>query len=337
VVEKSGVSIAPMESAVSQPQTTDVGLHWDGRSSLGRERGVGPVLVQALPASFHATGQPTTTLRAGRYWTTKQVHYAPASPSRAIAWAQEAVCTLFLLDPILLTGMTHGEISGATGDLVWVSWGEQPGSFAPSVRPALLVRTARKSTPAEHVTIVPSLTARDPLLQHIALVLRTTIEGEGAAAQLYAGVLANALAVHFLNSYDASQHAHREVAGGLSPYKLQRTTAYIRAHLAQELPLVTLAAVGQTSPAHFARLFKHTTGHTPHQYVITCRMEQAMQLLAETDVSLSEIGLQVGCADQSHFTALFRKHVAMTPKAYRDNSRAHSAAGYRCGEDSTDT
>jgi AraC family transcriptional regulator len=49
-------------------------------------------------------------------------------------------------------------------------------------------------------------------------------------------------------------------------------------------------------------------------------MEQAKVLLTETDASLSEIGLQIGCADQSHFTALFHKYVAMTPKAYRDNT-----------------
>jgi AraC family transcriptional regulator len=51
-------------------------------------------------------------------------------------------------------------------------------------------------------------------------------------------------------------------------------------------------------------------------------MDQAKQLLAETDVSLREIGLQVGCADQSHFTALFRSHVSLTPKAYRDHTKS---------------
>jgi AraC-like DNA-binding protein len=50
-------------------------------------------------------------------------------------------------------------------------------------------------------------------------------------------------------------------------------------------------------------------------------MEQAKRLLAETDMPLSEIALQIGCADQSHFTALFRKHVALTPKTYRDTTK----------------
>jgi AraC family transcriptional regulator len=110
------------------------------------------------------------------------------------------------------------------------------------------------------------------------------------------------------------------VTGGLSLYKLRRTIAYIKDHLEQDLSLVTLAAVGETSPAHFSRLFRRATGLPPHQYVIRCRMKRAKQLLAETDLPLSEIALQVGCADQSHFTALFRVHIALTPKAYRDHT-----------------
>ena len=112
--------------------------------------------------------------------------------------------------------------------------------------------------------------------------------------------------------------------GGLTPSKLHRTIAYIKAHLEQALSLLELAAVAQTSPTHFARLFKHATGLTPHRYVITCRMEQAKQLLAATDLPLSEIGLQVGCADHSHFSALLRQYVSTTPNAYRNTTRRTS-------------
>jgi AraC family transcriptional regulator len=71
------------------------------------------------------------------------------------------------------------------------------------------------------------------------------------------------------------------------------------------------------SPAHFARLFKQATGRTPHQYVLHCRLEHAKQLLAETTLPLSEIACQVGCADHSHLTRLFRRYVGLSPKAYR--------------------
>jgi AraC family transcriptional regulator len=165
---------------------------------------------------------------------------------------------------------------------------------------------------------VPHFHAHDPLLHHIALVLQATSTADSTAEGLYAEVLTNALAVHLLRRYAACRHTVPEMTGGLSPARLRRTIAYIQAHLEQELSLTTLAALVHLSPDHFARLFKQATGQTPHQYVLGCRIARAKQLLAETDVPLSAIGLQVGCTDQSYFTALFRKHVTMTPKAYRD-------------------
>ncbi len=194
---------------------------------------------------------------------------------------------------------------------------EQTASPTPAVHPVVMVQAPSASLQADHVTIVPDLPAHDPLLHHMALVLQAAVAAEGVADRLYAEVLADALAVHVLKRYAASRPVLPEETGGLAPYKLRRTIAYIQDHLEHELSLVELAAVAQTSPSHFARLFKCATGQTPHQYVITCRMEQAKRLLVETDIPLIDIASQVGCADHSHFTALFRQHVGTTPKVYR--------------------
>jgi AraC family transcriptional regulator len=155
----------------------------------------------------------------------------------------------------------------------------------------------------------------------MALVLWAAVEAEGVAGRLHAEVLANALAVHFLSRYAIGRSLDRALPDGLTPSKLHRTIAYIQAHLAHELALAELAAVAQMSPAHFARLFKQATGRTPHQYVIMSRIECAQRLLTETALSLSEIGDRIGSTDQSHFTALCRRHVATTPKVYRNTTR----------------
>jgi AraC-like DNA-binding protein len=117
-------------------------------------------------------------------------------------------------------------------------------------------------------------------------VLQIAVTAEGVAGQLYAAALTEALVMHFLRRYAASRPPQRQGTGGLAPSKLRRTIAYIRDHLEQALSQATLAAVAQTSPAHFARQFKRATGRTPHQYVITYRIEYAKRLLAETDVPL---------------------------------------------------
>jgi AraC family transcriptional regulator len=148
----------------------------------------------------------------------------------------------------------------------------------------------------------------------MALVLQAAVEAEDVAGGLYAEALANALAVHLLRRYAIGRHLDQSFHGGLTPGKLHRTLAYILAHLEHKLSLAELTTVAQISPAHFARLFKCATGQTPHQYVITCRMERAKQLLTETALPLQEVGARGGYADQSHFTALFRQYVATTPK-----------------------
>jgi AraC family transcriptional regulator len=224
---------------------------------------------------------------------------------------------ILYIAPMLLANAALAVISGVTGILVWLSREGQEVSRTPAVHPALLVQTASASPQQKCVELMLHLPADDPLRHHMDLVLQVTYAAGGGASRLYAEALADALASHFLRRYAACGHTSHEVSGGLSPAKLQRTLAYIRAHLAQELSLTTLATVVHLSPDHFARLFKQATGRTPHQYVLWCRMERAKQLLADTDVPLGMIGLQVGCTDQSAFTALFRKYVAMTPKAYR--------------------
>jgi AraC-like DNA-binding protein len=309
------------KKSVSRTMVTRATLQWDARSVVCRDMGPHPFSAPGQRSAFQAQGPPATVYRARPCWTTEAIGLVPAVSPLAIVWDQEAASMSFDLDPVLFHRPCRRGDPSATGQLVWVHWPEKAEALTPAVHPVLLIHAPDKSLQGERVRIVPSLRARDPLLHHIALVLQAAIEGEGVAGHLYAESLADALVVHFLRRYAAARPSLQEVTGGLSPYKLRRTLAYIQAHLAREVSLATLAAVAQTSPAHFARLFKHATGLAPHQYVITCRMAHAQQLLAETDLPLSEIGLQVGCADQSHFTALFRTHVGLTPKAYRDHTR----------------
>jgi AraC-like DNA-binding protein len=321
MAEKVSVARAMVANTTLLPQAARMTLHWDGRSGVCRQVEAQPLSAPVQQSSFQAKTQPATEHRARPYWTTSEICLVPALSPQMIEWEHEAAFVTFDLAPVLLADTAHEGIPRASGELVWVRWQEKTESPTPAVHPALMMHATYESLQAERITIVPCLKADDPLLQHMALVLQAAVEGEGVAGHLYAESLADALVVHFLRRYVAARQSMKELSGGLSAYKLRCTTAYIKAHLDQELSLATLAAISQTSPAHFARLFKHATGLPPHQYVITCRMEHAKQLLAETDVPLSEIGLQVGCADQSHFTALFRTHAFLTPKAFRDSTR----------------
>jgi len=318
MTEESSVSRTVVASATWLPQAAGATLQWDGRSDVCHDVEAQTVSEHVQPFSFRVKGPPTTAPRALPYWKTGEICRVPAFPQQAIAWDKEAARVIFALAPVLLADTAHGVIPRATGELVWVPLQEKTESPTPSVYPVLLGHAPCEMLQAEMVTIVPSFQVRDPLLHHIALVLQAAVDAEDEAGQLYAETLADALVVHFLRRYAAARPAQGEVSGGLAPYKLRRTLAYIQAHLEQKICLETLAAVAQMSLTHFAHMFKHATGLAPHQYVSLCRIEHAKQLLAETDLPLIDISAQVGCTDQSHFTALFRQYVATTPKAYRD-------------------
>ena len=107
------------------------------------------------------------------------------------------------------------------------------------------------------------------------------------------------------------------IRGGLPPRALRRVREFIEAHLEQNISIQALAATAGLSMFHFARAFKQSEGMTPHDYLVQCRVRRARDLLAATDLPLSEIALAAGFADQSHCARRFREHVGVTPSSYR--------------------
>lgn len=183
------------------------------------------------------------------------------------------------------------------------------------VEPATLTRVAGDGD-ANNIELIPQFQIRDPLIQHMGLALKAELETGGADSKLYAESMATALCAHLLRRY-CSRKTEFDYTGGLPKYKLRQAIDYINEHL-DRLTLAEIAAAVQMSPHYFAGLFKQSTGLTPHQYAIKCRIEKAKQLLQQRELSIVEICHQVGFQSQSHFTRVFREHTATTPKAYRD-------------------
>jgi AraC family transcriptional regulator len=105
--------------------------------------------------------------------------------------------------------------------------------------------------------------------------------------------------------------------GGLSARDLRRICDYMIDHLAQDIHLDDLAGLTGLTAKHFSRAFRQSTGYPPHQYLIMQRVEAAKRHLIGGKASLADIALACGFADQSHFTAMFRKLVGVPPGAWR--------------------
>ncbi len=110
--------------------------------------------------------------------------------------------------------------------------------------------------------------------------------------------------------------------GGLSPRELRRVTDYVQEHLADDPALGTLAQLVGLSPKYFSRVFKRSTGSGPHQWLMKQRVARARDLLATSDLSLAQIALSCGFADQSHLTVTFRRTTGTTPGRFRRERQA---------------
>jgi AraC-like DNA-binding protein len=104
---------------------------------------------------------------------------------------------------------------------------------------------------------------------------------------------------------------------GLSRSALKRVEEYVDANLDSALDIDELATLVRMSPSHFTRSFNRSVGLTPHRYVIQCRVAKARELLTMTDLALTDIALNIGFSDQSHFSRRFQEFVGVPPGAYR--------------------
>ena len=95
---------------------------------------------------------------------------------------------------------------------------------------------------------------------------------------------------------------------------------------ADPLDLEALARAAHVSPRHFSRSFRQTFGETPHQYLLTRRIERARHLLRTTDMQVGEVCLAVGFNSVGSFTTTFRRHVGVSPTEYRRETDGPSEA-----------
>ena len=187
------------------------------------------------------------------------------------------------------------------------------------VQPNFLTRIAEQTeclNPAR-IELRPIVIGRDPIVEQIARSFLSEMQTEGLGGRLYSETLATQLAIHLLRQYCAFDIKLKQYNGGLSPRKLQTAIDYIETNLEGKIGLDALAKITQTSPYHFSRLFKQSTGITPYQYVIQQRIELGKQLLRKEELPIAEIAMMCGFASQSSFTTAFRKLVGITPKAYQ--------------------
>lgn len=204
----------------------------------------------------------------------------------------------------------------------WASrprWQDEVELLLLGIDPVWLEKLAAEGGARGPVELVPRFHFTDPLLKMLVERLVAEYAGPGPVDALYAQSLVQAAAAVVLRVAGEGGTAPVR-AGGLSPRRLAEVVDFIHANLSQKVTLAELAAVAGVSESHFARVFKVSTGQSPHQYVMQRRLEHARRELTRSSRPIAEIAAEAGFADQSHLTRMMRRHEGTTPQVLRDGN-----------------
>ena len=99
--------------------------------------------------------------------------------------------------------------------------------------------------------------------------------------------------------------------------RLANVIEYIHAHFEDQIKIETLIQIAGVSKSHLKRVFNRLFGMPPIEYVILTRINEARELLENTDRTVSDIAQEVGFYDHSHFIRHFKRIRGCTPSQYR--------------------
>jgi len=126
-----------------------------------------------------------------------------------------------------------------------------------------------------------------------------------------------ALAIAVVDGYAVRHRSVPTYRGGLGPARLRMIKELVHAKIEDELTLWEMAQSVELSPAHFSRMFRKSTGETPHQFVLRNRIERAKERLRAPEARVLDVALACGFKTQQHFARVFRHLCGISPREYR--------------------
>ncbi|MGN6319767.1 helix-turn-helix domain-containing protein [Trinickia sp.] len=171
--------------------------------------------------------------------------------------------------------------------------------------------------PIQDLFCPPHENTPDPVVHALGTSLLPALEHPERASQLFVEHVSYAMNLHLATVYGKMQARATRLAGALSPWQMRRATDYLIERLNGQVSLLELAQYCGLSRSHFSRAFKRSTGRAPHQWLAEKRVERAKDLLVNTTLSLADIAIRCGYADQSHFSRAFTARASATPSQFR--------------------
>jgi AraC family transcriptional regulator len=167
------------------------------------------------------------------------------------------------------------------------------------------------------LTYEPGIGHDDEIIRHISASLLQGLRRPTETNQLFIDHMMLALTAHVAQTYGGLRRITELPRGGLAPWQAKRACERLESDLGGKYSLQQIAAEFELSVSHFSRAFRISTGLPPHQWLLRQRVKAAKQLMTVRDLTLSEIAISAGFANQSHFTRVFSAVVGISPGTWR--------------------
>jgi len=284
-------------------------------------------------AALTGSDWPGLPLRIGHVPETGRVEGLSSVSDAVLVWlGGPAEVTITYVEPRTRTEAEHRFVrsSGMIDllprgtQLVRVEWRGKPSTCTSVNLPdACLQALCPDALPGLDAERGPEFGLVDTHITDLVYRLQAQAGAREYLGAVYVQSLSLALASYLSARYGTSQErTPASKPASLSPTQCSHIKGFVDQEIATNFTLVELAQEVGYSPDHFSRLFKQAFQQSPHQYVLSRRIERAMTILRDESMSIAEVASACGFSSQGHFTTVFKQRTGTTPGAYRKDARA---------------
>ena len=169
------------------------------------------------------------------------------------------------------------------------------------------------------VELRPSHKFADPRLSALVTAAHVEMAAGFPSGRLFLDSLEQAMAIALVNGHAVRHRPVQLYQGGLGAARLRRVKELVQAKIECDLSLDEMAESVGLSTAHFARMFRKSTGETPHQFVLRQKIERAKSMLRAPDARVLDVAVACGFKTQQHFAQVFRDVCRVSPTEYRQD------------------
>src|SRR5712672_305982 len=176
------------------------------------------------------------------------------------------------------------------------------------------------------VELHPRRKFADPRLGALVAVAHAEVVAGFSSGRLFLDSIEQAIAVALVSGHAVRHRPVQMYRGGLGSARLRRIKELVHAKLEDDLSLDEMAQSVGLSTAHFARMFRKSTGQTPHQFVLRQRLARSKAMLRAPGARVLDVAVACGFKTQQHFAQVFRDVCGFSPTGYRQDFLGYEEA-----------